>query len=230
MFHAGLINRPPRQHNYLKPQGPLVHALGNKGADVLTEKLGTERAKINWQSKNREAGYPYIEHTLMVSSFRVTLTLALRSLKNTNLITWRQGPTIKATVPPIARRVAIVPDGFFTLEHRGNLFHWFLEADRSTMTAKRMLRKMRTYWYWWKEDGHRQELGIPRFRVLILTISEARKENLRKLARDVDEQKRGSPMFLFGCQNSFAIESPDAILEEMWQTPVGDQWHSILSL
>ena len=228
MFHAGLVDRPTKQHDFLKPPGPMVYALGNKGADVLAETLEVDRGKVNWQTKNREVGLHYIDHTLMVSNFRATLTLALKPLQEANLISWGQGPELKVTALVDGQRVAIVPDGFFTVQGKGPL-HYFLEADRSTMTSKRFLRKMRAYWRWWKDGGHQNKFGISRFRVLTLTISEKRKENLRKLATRADDRQQGSPMFLFACEKNFRLEQPEAILQAIWQTPVDDKWHSILA-
>ncbi len=229
LFHAGLVDRPPRQHDFLKPPMPLVYGLANKGADTLAEVLEIDRGKIDWQTKNREAGLPYIDHTLMISRFRATLTLALNSLGDTCMTTWQEGPRLKAGVKFKGQRLAVVPDGFFTIEHKGQDHHFFLEADRSTMTNGRFFRKLRAYWLWWKAGGHKRKFGIPRFRVLTVTTSEKRKENLRKLARLADDGKRGSPMFLFACDKSFSLDDPQTILQPIWRTPLNDTVHPLLS-
>ena len=228
LFHAGLVDRPPRQHDFLKPPMPLVYGLANKGADTLAQVLQIDRGKIDWQTKNREAGLPYIDHTLMIANFRATLTLAMQSLDRSRLLTWKQGPDLKATVKMEGRMVAVVPDGVFSLESRGHLQHFLLEADRSTMTTKRYLRKLRAYWLWWKTGGHQRKFNIPRFRILTLTTSERRKANLRRLARDADDGRRGSPMFLFACSKSFSLEDPQTILQPIWQTPLNDTLYALL--
>jgi hypothetical protein len=228
LFHAGLVDRPPRQHDFLQPPGPVVYGLGNKGAEVLARALDVERGKVDWQAKNREAGFPYIEHTLMISRFRTTLTLALNSLNGAS-ITWQQGPQLKAEIKLKGQRLAVIPDGYFTIQYRGQYHHLFLEADRSTMSTKRYLRKLRAYWLWWKAGGHQRKFSIPRFRVLTLTTSEKRKQSLRALARLADDGKRGSPMFLFACEKSFSIEQRATILNPIWQTAVDDTWHVLMS-
>jgi hypothetical protein len=229
LFHAGLVDRPPRQHDFLQPPGPVVYGLGNKGAEVLARALDVERCKVDWQTKNRESGLPYIEHTLMISRFRSTLSLALGSIKDANITNWQQGPQLKAEVKVKGQRLAIIPDGFFAIQQKGQYHHFFLEADRSTMTTKRYLRKLRAYWLWWKTGGHQRKFNIPRFRVLTLTTSEKRMENLRNLARQADDGKRGSPMFLFACEKSFRIEDPATILNPIWQTPGNEAWHRLVS-
>jgi hypothetical protein len=222
LFHAGLVDRPPRQHDFLQPPGPVVYGLGNKGAEVLASALEVERGKVDWQTKNREAGLPYIEHTLMISRFRSSLTLALNSLKGANITTWQQGPQLKAEVKLKGQRLAVIPDGYFTIQHKGQQHHFFLEADRRTMTTKRYLRKLRACWLWWKTGGHQRKFSIPRFRVLTLTTSEKRKENLRTLAKLADDGKCGSPMFLFACEKSFELQRPSTILNPIWQSPLDD--------
>ena len=228
LFHAGLVDRPPRQHDFLKPPMPLVYGLANKGADALAQVLEVDRGKIDWQTKNREAGLPYIDHTLMIANFRATLSLAMQSLDHSRLLSWKQGPDLKANVKVRGRTVAVVPDGFFALESKGHLQHFLLEADRSTMTTMRYFRKLRAYWLWWKAGGHRRKFGIPRFRVLTVTTSEKRKENLRRLATDADDGRRGSPMFLFACNKSFSLGDPQTILEPIWQSPANNTLQRIL--
>ncbi len=73
-----LVTKPPKQYNALRDPGPDAYALANAGADVLAEKGIIERGKRDWSRLNREIGLRYIEHTMMVTNFRVCLTLALR--------------------------------------------------------------------------------------------------------------------------------------------------------
>lgn len=225
LFHGGFIDRPPR--DYLRTPGPMVYGLGNKGADILAQRQEFESGKIDWQAKNHDASNFFIDHTLMVSNFRATLTLAVRSLENTNLLAWRQGPELKARTYVDGNSVAIVPDGFFTLEDGDDLLHLYVECDRSTMTRERFLGKMKAYWQW-RQEGHQEKTGISKFRVLTVCLSEQRKENLRLLTKEADARKRGSAMFLFACEKRYSLEAPDTILQKIWQSPVDDAWHSIL--
>ena len=206
----------------------MVYALGNQGADVLAKLSGKPRGKIDWRAKNREAKLPYIDHALMLNNFRATLTLALHTDDQIVRLIWEQGPNIKLVTSVAGRRVAIVPDAFFTLELNGYSLAYLAEVDRSTMTAVRFLDKLRAYWRFWKDRGHHRQFGISHYRVVVLTVSEKRKESLRKIAKNADDRKQGSAMFLFGCEQSFSLERPGTILEPMWQTPADDQWHSIL--
>jgi hypothetical protein len=73
----------------------------------------------------------------MISNFRLALGLALREKKESNLLKWRQND-LNDYVYIAGERFPVNPDGFFTIEDKGDLLHFFLEADRSTMTTKRV--------------------------------------------------------------------------------------------
>lgn len=226
LFNAGLVDRPPR--DYLRTPGPMVYALGNKGADLLAQRQEVERGKINWQSKNHEVRQYFVDHTLMVSKVRAALSLAVNPLANTNLVTWGQGPELKIRTYVEGQPEAIVPDGFFILEDGDDVIHAYVECDRSTTTRNRFLQKMKVYWQWWKQEGHQQQWGIKNFRVLTVCLSEQRKDNLRTLAKEVDDRRRGSAMFLFSTEAIYNLDEPATILQHIWQSPVDDTWHSIL--
>ncbi len=214
LFHDGLVGR--QRHD----PDPIVYSLTNKGREQL--------AKDKLPPK-KKAGREYIDHTLMISRFRATLDLALQPQGKTHLIAWqKESADLKAVIKTKGQRLVIKPDGFFTIQHRGKPLHFFLEADRSTMTNQRYLAKLRAYWLWWEKGGHQRTFNIPNFRVLTLTISEKRKENLRALARQADDKKRGSTMFSFTCEKSFRLEDPETILKSVWQTPVDDARHPLL--
>jgi len=228
LFHAGFIDRPPRQISYHRPQGDMVYALGNRGVDLLAERLNMERGKVNWTTKNREAKDRYIQHALMISNFRTVLTLALNNPLEGVIKDWRQSRELKDYVRIDQQKVAIVPDAFFTVEDAKSRMHFFLEADQSTMTRGRFLKKMKAYWNWWKEGGHQKKLGIKSFRVLVLCKSEKRKESLRRITKEADDKKQGSLMFWFVSEDKFALAEPESVLRSIWQTPKDDAWHSLL--
>jgi hypothetical protein len=175
LFHEGFVDRPPRQLSWHRPQGDMVYALGNRGADLLAERLNLQRGKVDWTTKNREARERYINHSLMVANFRTVLTLALRDNQKARLAAWQQGKELKDYVKLDSRKVPVVPDAFFTLEDPQARMHFFLEADQSTMTRARFLKKMMAYWQWWKEGRQGEKFGIKAFRILTLCKSEARR-------------------------------------------------------
>ena len=238
LYHHGYLDRPISQITFSNPFfGPqkMVYALGDKGADLLAEVYGIDRGGIIWSEKNREVRERYIQHTLMISNFRACLSLALRDLPDVRLLFWvRENPQELKDYVSFTdesgrhRRLPIVPDGFFGIEDPQGRMFFFLEADRSTMTNARFLRKLRAYWLWWKQGGHRRRFGIESFRVLTITRTERRKENLRRVAKKADDRQIGSLMFWFTSEERYDIRDPRTILGEIWQTPRDERWHSLL--
>lgn len=96
------------------------------------------------------------------------------------------------------------------------------------MTNERFLSKMKSYWQYWKSGKHKTQLGIENFRVLTVTKSEERKENLRRITKEADERKAGSSMFLFASEERFTPEDPLTIFAPIWQSPKDDTWHHVL--
>lgn len=231
MFHAKLLDRPGAQTPAFgfRPRRHHIYALGNKGADVLFQEHPELRGRINWQQKNRELKDKYLWHTIMVTDFRVCLTLALKNHKRAALVSWKQGKDVKDYVRLNGgARATVEPDGLFTLKDQGDLIHFCLEADRSTMDHQKFLRKLKAYWKWWKEGGPSKKFNIKRFRVLTVTKSEERAEQLRQLARQVDEKQQGSEMFWFACEKQYHFTKPTTILEPVWRTPKNDMHHHLL--
>jgi len=236
LFHHGFLDRPPAQIVYpLKGTQKMVYALGDRGAELLAEKFGVDIAKIRWGEKNKEVKDRHIQHTLMISDFRVCLELALRNLPDANLLFWkRENPKELKDYVYIKDlrggkvKASVVPDGFFGIQDPKGKMYFFLEADQSTMTNARFLKKMRAYWNWWKEGRHTKRFGIKAFRVLTITKTEKRKENLRQTTKKADDRQVGSYMFWFTSEENYSIQRPESILEPIWQTAKDNEWHSIL--
>ena len=237
LFHHGFLDRPSYQLVYpLKGTQKMIYALGDRGADLLAEKFGTDRGKIKWNEKNKEVKDRHIQHTLMISDFRVCLQLALKNVPDTNILFWqKENPQeLKDHVyiedsQGRRRKAPIVPDGFFGVQSPKGKAYFFLEADQSTMDNPRFLRKMKAYWVWgMKEKRHTKRFGIKAFRVLTITKSEQRKENLRRITQRADDRQRGSLMFWFATEKEYSSQKPESILEAIWQTAKDNKLHSLL--
>ena len=121
-----------------------------------------------------------------------------------------------------------MPDAFFVLETSEYKYPCFLEADRGTMTQERFVNKLRMYWRHWREEGFSKPLGITHFRVLTITPSEARADNLCRAAKEADDRKQGSGMFLFMSETAYGITRPDGLLGTVWNSPKDDTRRQII--
>lgn len=239
LFHHGFLDRPRSQLTLALAGTPkMVYALADRGADLLAETSGVDRGKIKWGEKNRDVKDRHINHTLMISDFRTCLGLALKNSAHVDLLFWRNESREQLTDRVYVRdslgrrrEIPIAPDGFFGMKDTKLKPHiyFFLEADQSTMVNRRFLDKMRAYWRWYREGGHTKKFGIKKgFRVLTITKTEQRKENLREITKSADDAQTGSFMFWFTSQQKYSIQKPETILGPIWQTAKDDKWHSIL--
>jgi hypothetical protein len=223
MFQAGFIERPAQQFLYSKPSDHLVYALAKKGAALISN---NKDAQIKAKD-SRQIGVSFLNHSLMISNFRLALELALKNNEQFKLAVWKDLGAIDAVICD-GDRLPIAPDAFFTIENPDYLMHFFLEADRSTMTLERMANKFKGYWNWRLEGGQKRKLNIANFRVLTVCISEERTENLRQIAKKADANQTGSEVFWFTCEKTYNLENADAILKAIWKTPKNDNPHHIL--
>lgn len=229
LFHHGFLDRIKGPVSM-----PIVYALGDQGAELLKELGILETRGTGWRKKNRKIKELYLDHTLQIARFRTILTLALKNKPQNEILSWVPEREITKYEVMIQDgtyreiRAPVIPDGFFALTDKGQKMYFFLEADRSTMTQERFLRKMKAYWQFWKQGKHVQRFNIQSFRVLTITKSQERMMNLRELTRMADDHKKGSLMFWFTSETLYDIKSPDAVLGSIWQTPRDNSWHHIL--
>lgn len=217
LYHAGYVQRKKLSDNE-----PIAYAIGNAGAGELMLHYGIDRKHINWTTKNREAGDNYIRHTLMVSRFRHCLELTLRLIPDAT-VSWEH--TFKAKVQyedTLGGKTqlvdgAVIPDGLFVVTIAGKPIHYFLEADRSTMTNARYLTKLKSYfWYYATYVNENTSSEIKQMRVLTITLSEDRKKNLRDTAQQVHETM-SKDLFWFACERSYR-DVPEQVVAPIWQT------------
>jgi Replication-relaxation len=235
LYHNGYLQRLK-----LSDHEPIVYALGNKGADELVLYHGIDRQKIDWTTKNRETGERYVRHGLMVSRFRHALELALRDLPEATLAFWEPNGAFAAAVEydeathteggMRTRRVkgTVIPDGSFALTYKSKTAHFFLEADRSTMSNARFLAKLKNYFHFYATQvrGKEHPSGMKGFAVLTITLSEERKENLRRIAKEVDPNGRGLNLWWFACEKSYQAK-PQELVGTIWQTAADDTLRSM---
>jgi Replication-relaxation len=223
LFHNRYVDRPRQQLEFYSPNeaGNYVHALGNAGARLIAELDDTEAAKVDWTDKNRDATRPFIKHTLLIADVMVGLELATRNHPTIDLIEPRlilsRAPEDtqrminpwkwRAQVPFLNNKhdVALVPDCVFGLDFTDvrQRAYFFLEADRGTMPIARenlfqssMQKKFLAYYYGHRAKHHTELYGIKNFRVLTVTTSIERTENMIANIKHITGG-RGSDLFLF---------------------------------
>jgi hypothetical protein len=222
---------------------PFVYGLGKRGAQALREYGHHISAAGDWTEKNKRAGSKFIEHTLQIADFMVGLELACRGNSGVTLlreheiiqaapeITRRAREPLRWRVERIERGrreiTTVVPDGLFALTFPDDTAAYFiLEVDRGTIPINRtdtegtaawrknIRYKLSTYYEGWKARRHIEQFGVKQVRVLMITNSAKRVENMLATVDEITDG-RGSNFFLFAEQAKFYGRSP---LEVSWTT------------
>ncbi|MFZ4850895.1 MAG: replication-relaxation family protein, partial [Caldilinea sp.] len=163
--------------------------------------LGIEPGQIDWRPRTQEEHYPFLEHLLTTTDFRIALTQAceqsgivlqewedekeLKSIHNVEYVTLHapNGGSVRA---------ALVPDAYFVLAREGRLGLFFLEVDLKTVTVapskwerRSWMRRIRTYDAYFKSESYRTRYGDRRARVVTITAGDLRLKNLKKATEEV---------------------------------------------
>jgi DNA-binding Lrp family transcriptional regulator len=246
LFHHGYLDRPAAQLDwYAKGSEPLVYALGNRGAAVLSAE-GERGGDLRWD-KSRNVSRQFLRHTLAVAEVMVAFEVACRDTEGVEFI---RPEEILAAAPEATRRLrlpfrwkvevseagklhqlGVEPDRVFGLsfgcapEGRQRAY-FFLEADRGTMPVMRQgleqtsfRRKLLGYRETWRQGLQGTHLGIPNFRVLTVTTSEERIRHLVTACRSLGS---GGRLFLFAHQ---AALQRGNVLGQVWVNGLGEMIH-----
>ena len=225
LFQHGYLDRPESQTSAKLSSSHMVYALGRKGAELLS-KDATEREGMYRRISESERTLPLIAHALMISQFRICLTLAAEK-SGVKILRWSQGQDLKELLRRASgENPALVPDAFFTILHDGQEINFFLEADRGTMDTTRFVNKLKIYWSWRANSRLKERLRLSRFRILTITPSNGRSDSLRNAGKSGDGTETGSVMFLFASETAYSLSEPK-ILEPIWKSPKDDTPHTI---
>ncbi len=221
---------------------PDVYGLTNLAYVVLDAWYDIEKPTARVTEKNQNVIYDlFLNHHLLITKIRVTLTLALRIRKDASLSEWipDKERINEYFITENGREVprTFAPDSFITLrledeECFGDKKFFFLEADRGRKDNDRFLKQMEKYIEyqstWKKEMGQNKDGTDKGFRVLVVALSDEKVGNLRKKMREAENKWLGSRMFWFTSETKFNPENPETILQLIWQTPKDDTFHSLL--
>ena len=225
LYHHAYVDRPLQQmalrifgYRYM------IYALAHKGAQILSQYYENEKyLRPRWTENNQAVQAPQFLHTLMISQFRVCLTLACQERSNVDLSIWRTPEVSLTQYDMEGRKVWVKPDAYFVLTCRSeggeHEAHFFLECDRGTMSYPDLRRKLAAYWRMRTERRLVAEWVPHAYRVLTVSPSYERTQRLVEVAKQADTRRRGSILFYFCCEKVYDLDQPERILDPIWQTP-----------
>lgn len=238
LFDHQYLDRPYTQLAHVPITGPrpMVYGLGRRGAHALRDH-SVDADASDWTERNKRAGAKFIEHTLAIADFMVGLEIACRDRGDIKLLDeWdilANAPTrtraarepLRLVLPGLSNKMgvsSVIADGLFGLVFPDETASYFLlEVDRGTMPVVRTnfdkssyRRKLLVYWETWKKKLHVEQFGISQIRLLTITESAKRVDNMLSVVDEITAGK-GSNFFLFAGRSQLSSVLP---LDIRWTT------------
>jgi len=162
-----------------------VYAVGSAGVPVLIEQGYVPRDLAEKRLRHHELKELGIRHSLFVADIHTRLLLVTKNGPIT-LPHWQEGSVLWDSVMAHedGPAIPIRPDAYLILKHSGrpegkNTFHFFLEADRSTMSHQRMAAKIAGYVAYHEQQLYKAKYrGMKTFLVASVTQTRVRAEAL----------------------------------------------------
>ena len=205
-----------------------IYTIDKEAGPVLVERGIASPEIINLRVRLHELTNLFLKHALMLTDIHVTLELASRN-NHIKLREWREGNELHDKVgfveyddgKRIEWKLPVRPDAFFMLEDTNqpsgrNRSYFFVEADRSTTTNKRFQRKVRAYWHYYRQGLHTKKYKIKGFRVLTITLTEARALNLCKASCEVLPSGQGMFYYFTSMQ---PLSNPAHVFDDIFISP-----------
>jgi len=203
-----------------------IYTLGRAAIPLLVERGTAPKDFIGARLRHQELKELFLNHAMMIVDVHTALTLASRK-SHIKLVAWKEGQElfdrVKIREQGRGFLLPVRPDAFFTLEDASrppgkNRVHFMLEADRSTTTHERFLKKIQAYWHYFQQGLHTKKYGIATFRVATVTITDARAANLCAAAETI-LLTQARKFYLFTSHTQFSLSNPLSILEKIFITP-----------
>ncbi len=156
----------------------------------------------------------FLKHQLEINRVHLLVQYSSIPLRGWWFVHW-QGfqKTLSATVP-------LIPDGYFELGSQQAFRPVFVEVDLGTEAVPIVLKKASLYLTLAASGEFSKLFNRSQFRVLVITTSERRLQNLRApIAKLTDK------IFWFA---TLDVLSPEKFWAVSWLRPVGDQLQSLL--
>ena len=246
----GLIRRIEQPVKRGERPLPYIYALDRKGADLLVAEMGIEPSELDWRPKAQEENYPFLEHLLTTTDVHIALQLGCEA-SGVLLADWMDEKELKSahnvdyvtlTSPSGGQsRAAVVPDGYFKLcrEEKCGLF--FLEVDLKTVTIaptvwerRGWMRRIRAYVEYFRSEAYRSKYGTRRARLVTVTSSTLRLQNLKKATEEVFRQLRemgedatAQNRFWFSLIDE-SLEPAQLLASPIWQVAGSDELRSLM--
>lgn len=187
LFHNGFLLRRFPLIRFGEGLSQALYLLDKKGADVVAEEEGVDRAEVNWKPHHNQVSSQFLNHYLCINDARIAVTVAAEESGYT-LERWLDESTLKGDPDHVyirtpggkRKKMAVIPDSFFTLSLEELSTSFALEVDRGTITNRRWRERIRAYLAYVRSGKYRNRYRTKSLRVLTVTTTDKRLKNLKQ--------------------------------------------------
>lgn len=215
-----------------------TYMLTTRGANLVAELLNVSPEDLLWSAGTKPPkDYYFMKHFCAISDFRITLTKATERSPVTLLgfipehygakhLSGRVTKYIKDVAFSITdpkEKISHTPDAVFALGKESKQALYFLEIDRGTETIsnpekgiRKMIRFYEGYAREGKYKGYAEDFHcapFSRFRLLIVTTSPRRVENIRSMLGT-----SAPPLYRFFWLTTFDQVSEETAFDDVWRS------------
>ncbi len=232
LYHHGYLERKfiPAAGSFGSTRA--IYCLDRKGAELVAHELAVNPSDLDWRPKLSDRELYFLQHTLAINDFRICAMLCADqsgvALDWTDERTLRRREMRDYVADPKARgqRLAVVPDGYFTLTSEGSAPAFALELDRATVEERPFKTKVRAYGEWKRTGTYSRRFETDSLRVLFVIASTKRDPyRLARLKRWC-ESEGGRNLFWFA--DSGEITKNTIFNEPVWYVAGRDGQHTLL--
>jgi hypothetical protein len=209
-----------------------IYTLASKGASIVARDRKVEVRELGWRSRHNDRELYFLKHALSINDFRIRLTSAARerglSLAWTDERALRRREMKDYVDDPVrhGRRLAVVPDGYFTLDDGERTSAFALEIDRATVEEKPFKQKVRGYGEWKVSGTYERRYGTKSLRVLWVVADVTRDSTRLERIKRWAEAEGGRSLFWFAMLDDL---TPETILTApVWQKAGSEEQHPLL--
>lgn len=224
-FHHGLLERHELPQIISSGRKPYVYQLAVGGATIVAQHLGVPTEELDWRP-NEKLSHLFVDHLLTINDVIVACNRSAQRngftiekyIDDKTLKTYQKDTVTLTSTTGRKQTAAVVPDGYFHLKAGSHHYHHLLEVDRSTTTGisgewgrRTFARKIAAYVEYYHSGKYHERYHTKSLRVLIITPSLQRLENLKAIT----EESGGASRFWFTTLHH--IHTADMLVDPIWQ-------------
>lgn len=209
-----------------------AYCLDRKGRDLLDHLAGSGDS-VDWRPVDNDRELYFLEHLLSTNQVRICATIGAlaegfelvwideRSLKRTAM-----RDVVKDPRNPHSN-LAVIPDGYFSLNSDPTPIGFAVELDRGTVEEKPFKAKVRALGEWKSTGAYRRRFGTDSLRVLFVVAPNVRDPRRLERIKAWTEAEGGRSLFWFADLSH--LQGPTFFSDSVWQVASRSERHALFN-